>query len=212
MAAGLPPTGDFIEQLKLLERRVKKIETKNRERVEFYNPETASLETGRIITDTDANYIHVQNDEIRGVQYPHDHTQWIVPVTQSITTATWTTIAEVELQVVNGDVIQFSAALVSSVGTTVGVRLVNGFDSSVYGTQTQAGATNGITCEWLHPFTVGWGENGANSGLDSQVLVQYQVQNTNAVGTVTAFTPRSLIIRNSRFTSNESASTPFTFI
>ena len=210
MAAGLPPTGDFIEQLKLLERRVKKIETKNRDRVQFYNPETMSFETGQVLVDADANYVRVQNDEIRGLQYPHEHTQWIVPTSVSISTGTEQNMAECELQVINGDVIQFSAALIIPSGTTADVSIYD-VNSATYVTQSQAGPTNGFICEWLHPYTVGWGFNGTNSGKEAVAFISYRVQRTAGAGTITAFPPRSLMIRNSRFTSNESATTPFTF-
>lgn len=210
MANGLPPTGDYLEQLRLLERRVKKIETKNRGRVEYYNQETGLFETGSVITDTDANIIHLQNDEVRGAQYPHDHTQWIVPTSTSISDNTERTLAECELQVINGDLLQFSGALIIPSGTTADVSIYDA-TTATYVTQSQAGAISNFICEWLHPYTVGWGGNGTNAGLGASALISYRVQRTAGSGTIVAFPPRSLMIRNSRFTSNESATTPFTF-
>ncbi len=200
---------DLIHILDDLKRRLSAVERINRDRTEYYNSDKSVLETGKAWIDGEGNKILAQNDSAQGLVYPHDMTQWIVPTTQSITSTTWTTIAECETQVPAGDIYQFSAALICPAGTTVGVRILA--SGVPYGTQTQAGEVSGVVCEWLHPYTIGWGEQGANAGKSAVVFLQYQVQRTAGVGTITAYTPRSLMIRSSRFTANESATTPFTF-
>ena len=209
---GLPPDStDFLGEIRDLKKRLRKLESKNRSKTEFWDNESGMLETGRIWRDGDLNQILVQTDADRGMVYPHEHTQWVSPDYTALVLADGElNKAECELQLVNGDIIQFSGALVIPSGTTCDVSIYEVF-TATYVTQSIAGPVNGFVCEWLHPYSVGWGTSGDNEGLGSSMLLSYRVEVTAGAGTAFVYPPRSLMIRNSRFTSNESATTPFTF-
>lgn len=140
-----------------------------------------------------------------------DHAAFTVPTAQNITSATWVTIAEIELSAPPFDAWLFSAAVSVPAATTAQFRMFNALNagSAMGNVLTKAGAYSGaVVCAFLHPFAVGWGDP---RGRDTSCLLQFQCQMTAGAGPVAVWPPRSLRFVSSAEFPTVSASTPLGF-
>lgn len=137
-------------------------------------------------------------DEDEGLAYPHEQLAWQVPTAQTITSGTFVNVAEAELFMPQGDVIFATGAIICAVGTTAEVRIAqsNGPGEVTTPVAIPSGANSIVQFSWLHPFSVGWGDQSTTNYFP---FIQWQVRRTSGAGNVTAYPPRSLIVAAQRF-------------
>jgi len=171
---------------------------------DFSDPDTSSR-YGISLYDAKGDTIFAIDSAEEGMLYPQQYAQWIVPTPQVVTSGSFVTVAEVGIQLLNHDVIRTDASMQVDAGTTAEVRIRDVYSGAVTNTLAVAGSANGsVLCEWLHPFSVGWGD----SNPSVQMFLQWEVRRSAGAGNVTVYPPRGIVLGNRRFFTGESASTP----
>lgn len=174
-----------------------------------FNDPDAGSRYGVAMYDTKGDVVFATDAGEEGLVYPQALAQWQVPTPQTITSAAFVEVAEVYLQNLNHDVIRTSAALIVAAATTAEVRIRDSATGAVTNTLSVVGAANGsVRCEWLHPFSVGWGDVDP----DATAVLKYEVRRSAGAGNVTAYPPSGLVLGNRRWFSFESAATALVFV
>lgn len=164
---------------------------------QFGNDPEGNPVFGVVGLDQKGDIVLMWADDRDGMVYPHEYHQWIVPTPQTITSGTFVGVAECDLVLVNEDVLTAAGAVICAVGTTAEVRLnwAGQFTDPVV---CPDGFNGVVMFEWLHPFTVGWGDS--TSALQSG-LCHWEVRRASGAGNVTAYPPRHLTMRSRAFSS-----------
>jgi hypothetical protein len=161
-------------------------------------------------SDTDAILSTAENE--KGLIYPQSYAQWVVPTAQSITSSSFVTVAECQYGAIDHDCMVAQAAITVAPATIAQARVLNllsGVATNVVEVNGDTASGGTLTLNWLHPFTVGWGDN--RPGRTSTFLLQWQVRRSAGSGAVNAWPPRSLTFLNRRFAVGESDVTPLQF-
>lgn len=173
----------------------------------FNGPDMAPA-VGVSLYDSDGRTVLAIDGSHEGLHYPHIQAGWTVPTAQSITSGAFVTVAEAGVYETTHDCFFFQAAIVVPGATTAEVRVHDastGVDTNVL--TVGAGASGTVTCQWIHPFSIGWGDTDP----DTAPLLQYQVRRASGAGTISAFPPRQLVFVNRSFLLAPSGATPLTF-
>ena len=175
---------------------------------DFDDPDSGNR-YGMSLYDSKGDVVLAVDADREGLVYPQAFAQWQVPTMQTITSGTFVEVAEVYIQNLNHDVIYTDGAIIVDAATSAEVRIRESNSGATTNTLTVAGSANGsVVCEWLHPFSVGWGD----SNPDLSVWLKYEVRRTAGVGNVYVFPPRGIVLGNRAFFDNESASTALRFV
>lgn len=174
-----------------------------------FNGPDLSPSVGVSFYDSEGRTVFAVDGGHEGLHYPHAQAGWTIPTSQPITSGTFVTISEAGLYELAHDSIFFDAALIVPAATTAEVRATDAVSGAVTNTVTVGASSSGsVTCQWIHPFSVGWGD----SDPDTAALLQYQVRRASGAGTITAFPPRQLVMANRSFLTAPSDVTPLSFI
>lgn len=168
----------------------------------------ATTEIGFSLYGEGGATVLASGNQDNGLIWPFDHAGWMSPAPTTVTSGTFQTIAEIEIVGPPTDGVYFSAALTVDAATTAEVRIYDLTAGVVRGnTLSIAGAAaKNVICEWLHPYSRGWGDDEVSR--PGGAVLQYQVRRSAGAANVNAYFPRSFVFRNSRFMSNVSSTTP----
>lgn len=150
-----------------------------------------------ITDDGDQSTILSWDSASRGMIYPFEYHQWVVPTAQAISSGTFVNIAEAEVHWTNGDCLFALGAVIAPVGSTAEIRIRDGTYGNLANVVTVgSGLSVLVKYEWLHPFSVGWGDL---SHPQNSPLLQWQARLASGAGPISVFPPRHLTFKNRRF-------------
>lgn len=155
---------------------------------------------GLMLLDSKGDIVLMVDENSEGFVYPHEFHQWIVPATQSISSGTFVNIAECQVVLTAQDVLTAQGVVSVPVGSTAEVRITTGGQTVNTDPVVVGEGSHTVMFEWLHPFTVGWGDSTSSI---AEMLFHWEVRLASGAGPITAFPPRHLTFRNRRFVTGE---------
>jgi hypothetical protein len=160
--------------------------------------------------DAKGDIVSMNAENADGMIYPLEVMPWYDPTPKSVTSGTFANLWECGLAGLDHDALVFTAALVVPAGTIAQVRVLDAVSGNATNVLEVNSANGNVLCNWLHPFTVGWGDD--RPGRTFGPFLGYQVRRSAGAGTISAFPPRNLLALNRAFATSPSSSTPLTFV
>lgn len=149
--------------------------------------------------DEDGATVLGYSDTARGLLYPHEYHQWVVPTSQAISSGSFVGVAECEIVLANADTICAGGAITVPAGSTGEGRIRESHSGATTDVVPLTDGKSGtLVFEWIHPFTVGWGD--PTPGAEHSPFLHWEVRLASGAGPLTVFPPRYLTLRNHAFT------------
>lgn len=166
------------------------------------DPTTAADYYAIVANDDNNSVVLWFSDNQRGMIYPFQQAQWIVPTAQVVTSGTFVEVAECGLTFLNNDVIAGEGVVSCPAGTVAEVRINDPVNAFATDPVTVDGHQAFVQFEWLHPYSIGWGDL---SHPRAYPFLRWEVRRVSGAGNVTAFPPRQLCIKSNLACTHESS-------
>lgn len=176
---------------------------------EFTHPTTGEEYYGVVGYDNKGDVVLALREGVEGLQYPHEYAPWrpdgggtlsASGAAKITTNAAFETLFETYMEIPAFDCFYTLIAVTTPVGTTGELKLV----SSAGSTATYSigsGASGTVQFNWLHPFSVGWGDDTA----PATARIEVHARRTGGAGDVSVFWPTMACWRASNFANGTAA-------